>query len=352
MDDMYLKHRTQTPTPQTLPPLGSTPQYHADSQQQQLHPQEYQFTPAFLVSLLQGMGNQIGHSVTAALSQNSDSSHAPRPKLGNPEPFKGARKQYKSFIHQIQIIFDAEPRTYSSDSVKISYLQSYVRGDALSWILSRRELYPAESFLSFEAAFSAIFGDPFEKEDKIRRLQSLTQNKTSCAHYTAEFRQVSTTLGLSNLDLCIRYYNGLANHVKDGLVSQNANYLDTELSDLMFLAVQIDNRNYDRQKERNSRPSSSNHPRNYPNNSTSVQSHYRRDDPMQVDSAQSQPYQYKKGERITPEERQRRMDNHLCLICGEAGHGRKNCPLNRYNKSSSSITSASTSSTGKESTPQ
>ena len=315
-----------------------------------------QFTPEFLQYLLQGMSIQIGQTVSNAFElANANATAPPRPKLGAPEPFKGARKAYKSFIQQIRIVFEAEPRTYESDSVKISYLQSYVRGDALAWILSRREMLPNESFTHFEAALSAIFSDPFEKEDKIRRLQSLVQGKQPCANYTAEFRQVSTTLGLSNLDLCIRFYSGLASHVKDGLVLQNENYLDMELQDLMFLSVQIDNRNFDRQKDKTSIRSYSNQ-RYAPTTSPSSQTHFSRDDPMQLDVISSQ-HQYVPGKRITPEERQRRMDNGLCIICGEDDHLRNNCKLNRYNRpfstpARSQVHFSSTEDSGKESTPQ
>ncbi|KAH9244701.1 hypothetical protein BASA81_017885 [Batrachochytrium salamandrivorans] len=48
----------------------------------------------------------------------------------------------------------------------------------------------------------------------------------------------------------------------------------------------------------------------------------RPDDPMDIDSAHRGP--------LTPAERQHRMSRGLCLVCGESGHLRINCPKSRF----------------------
>jgi hypothetical protein len=38
------------------------------------------------------------------------------------------------------------------------------------------------------------------------------------------------------------------------------------------------------------------------------------------------PEKFDKDGKLTPKERQRRMDNHLCLVCGATGHMARECP--------------------------
>ena len=58
------------------------------------------------------------------------------PKLNPPKPFDGTRADYKSFIMQLNLIFNSDPDRYTgvnADNAKIAYAASFLLGSAKEW---------------------------------------------------------------------------------------------------------------------------------------------------------------------------------------------------------------------------
>ena len=58
------------------------------------------------------------------------------PKLNPPTPFDGTRAEYKSFIMQLNLIFNSDPARHTgtnADNAKIVYTASYLSLSAKEW---------------------------------------------------------------------------------------------------------------------------------------------------------------------------------------------------------------------------
>ncbi|KAI9746277.1 MAG: hypothetical protein M4579_007612, partial [Chaenotheca gracillima] len=134
------------------------------------------------------------------------------------------------------------------------------------------------------------------------------------------------------------------NAVKDELSKDERPAL---LSELIEKAVKIDNRIYERQRERTfGQQTSSSFGRH--NNQTNYGP-----EPMQLDATMSsRPSTFNKtnnpppnqqnnssSKRLTSSERQQRMDNNLCLYCGKPGHKVSQCFLAKGKNSVSASSS-------------
>ncbi|KAH9268314.1 hypothetical protein BASA83_009476 [Batrachochytrium salamandrivorans] len=123
--------------------------------------------------------------------------------------------------------------------------------------------------------------------------------------------------GLADLDwndsaLRVQFYFGLSYEIKDALV-----HFDTPstLSLAIQQAIKVDNRLYERRLERTERRP--------PPPSPMVVPPPRSSNDMDIDFARRGP--------LTSEERQQRMSRGLCLVCGQSGHLKANCPKSNPN---------------------
>jgi hypothetical protein len=114
--------------------------------------------------------------------------------------------------------------------------------------MTREDPPPPElqSFIAFRNALEKMFGDFDAEAATERKLEKLRQT-TSTRTYLSEFRQAASHLSWGNGALAFKFYMGLKETVKDRIVEQGR---PKNLAKLMQLAVQIDNRQYERQLER------------------------------------------------------------------------------------------------------
>ncbi|KAF6789399.1 reverse transcriptase domain protein [Colletotrichum musicola] len=150
----------------------------------------------------------------------------------------------------------------------------FLRGRALQWIEPFQDQFlKAETldncstkvrdifstFDGFENALRTLFQDPDQKRQAERDLSALRQTK-SATHYAAEFRRIGAQLDLTEESRIFMFYQGLKDEVKDKLVK-----LDRPDDFLQYteLAIKIDNRLYERRKERGERRPGANSSKKY-----------------------------------------------------------------------------------------
>ena len=146
-----------------------------------------------------------------------------------------------------------------------------------------------------------------------------------------------------------QFYRGLPDRIKDRISEVGK---PTNLHALRTLAQQIDHRYWERKSEKSreggsnnntnktksDKPNSDNKSSNNSDNRQQTKnSGSKSDNPAPRSNNQNQqkndnkpapkPYADKLGKdgKLTPEERQRRFTNNLCLFCGKAGHSAKDC---------------------------
>ena len=172
--------------------------------------------------------------------------------------------------------------------------------------------------------------------------------------YNVEFNCLAIQTGWDDSILRHHYYSGLAEQIKDVMGQQGK--LAT-LKAMKVLMHSINSRHYerlckksrsekgksnkeksdkDKSNEKTGNPNSSNNSSNS-NNNKKNKSHQNCNSGKPTSSRNSAALSDKLGKdgKLTPQERQHRFDNNLCMFCGRTGHTAKDCP-----KSSSSASKA------------
>src|SRR5467141_1237421 len=161
--------------------------------------------------------------------------------------------------------------------------------------------------------------------------------------YFIKFQQLASRVQWGEAPLRRQAYNGLAKRIKDDMVHHDK--LNT-LAGLRKLVQAIDTRYWERKGElscetcasgssgsksdnkydsaKSDNKSGKSKSKQKDNNSGSTQSKGSSSDPKK--SPPDLSSKLGKDGKLTPQERQRRLDNKLCLFCGTSGHVAKDCP--------------------------
>jgi len=280
-------------------------------------------------------------------------------KAKEPDTFDGSDpKKLNNFILLCNLTFRSNP-AYSDDSNKANFALSYLRGTALEYyepsILDSDEV-PAwmDNWSAFVRNLRIQFGpvDPTaDAEDAIDNLKM--QDNQHIVKYNVDFNRFAIRTGWDDNVLRHRYYTGLAERIKDVMGQQGK---PANLDSMKTLAHAIDARHWERLREKSrsgkgksDTPDKSDHKnksddksKNTPSTSGNDKSHNNKNSNKSSNNMSGKtastsgtstvsPDKLGKDGKLTPQERQRRFDNNLCLFCGGTGHTAKDCP-----KSSSS----------------
>uniref|UniRef100_A0A8C2C1P2 ribonuclease H n=1 Tax=Cyprinus carpio TaxID=7962 RepID=A0A8C2C1P2_CYPCA len=138
-----------------------------------------------------------------------------------------------------------------------------------------------------------------ERGDAGEQLLTLTQGRSSAAEYALSFRTLAAQTTWVEDTLKLLFRKGLRPELQSELACRDEG---RNLNEFMDLTIRIDN------LIRSRRPTQA--PVHMSHEAVMNQ------EPMQLGMT-----------HITPEEHERRMQNHLCLYCGQPGHMRTSCPV-------------------------
>jgi hypothetical protein len=303
-----------TPPPQSPAPSGGSIQEESVFLQQQ--------------QLLQNLNSRLQYLE----SRPSHGSSAP--KVALPDKFDGNIHKCKRFLASVENIFSLQPDRYYSDEIKTRFMGTLLTGDALSWFSNILEYSPdrLSNYSGFVLELSNLFGDPHAKRHACDSLKRLRQNKFSVLSYSTKFRGLAFQTGYNEDAKMDLFRTGLNDEVKDVLATSLQDPEDLE--ELISLCIKIDQRLHDRRLEKKSaRPFPHfDRPRNFTRNSgsygNSSAQHESSSSPMDLDSMQSKKVNWSDqngSKKLSSEERTRRIQNNLCLYCGDAGHQLASC---------------------------
>lgn len=244
--------------------------------------------------------------------------HAPEPKIGHPERFDGDPDKVDPFLTACRVQFNLQPRTFSTEPVKVGFVINHLTGRAMLWGAAEfdRQTPACNSFTTFAAELRKVFGTGLSSEDASVALMSIRQGSRTVADYSIDFRTKARRSPWNDQALVDAFLHGLADYVKDGLLPFDR---PSTLDDAVALAVKFDHRFQSRRRERG-RPKLLTTSSSGSSPSTSV--------PTGSRSNQSEPEPMEVGRAsLPPEERQRRLTGNLCLYCGGEGHRAATCPL-------------------------
>lgn len=271
-----------------------------------------------------------------------------RAKANEPDTFDGSDpKKLNNFVLLCNLYFRQNP-SYSDDSTKVTFALSYLRGTALEYfepsILDSDECPDwMDHWPAFIRTLRAQFGpiDPTaDAEDGIDNLRM--HDNQHIVKYNVEFNRLAIRTGWDDSVLRHRYYSGLAERIKDIMGQQGK---PPTLEAMKSLAHAIDARHWERHREKsranknkpdngksddkksddkNKTPASGNSNSNSKNNNKPPNNKSGKP-PSTSGSSATLPEKYGKDGKLTPQERQRRFDNNLCMFCGGVGHTARDC---------------------------
>ena len=271
-----------------------------------------------------------------ALTQRVNESrlpHAPPIQVKDPGTFHGQRNKLNAFLKKCEINFTVQPSRFTSDSLKINYVISYLRDSPLLAIrphLSRAEKPDfLEDYPKFVEYLKTYYGDPDEEERALRRLNSLRQTSSASAYF-AEFKRCVAILGWKEQGPLIdKAKQGLNATMKDELARVRTKFRSVE--ELINFVIPLDKRMYERELERKREemegPTQTSTKPEVSNPFASV-TQTNSISPFRPTNRSNQP----RGP-IDNNERARRIAENLCLYCGDSSHQIRDCAArNRRNQ--------------------
>src|ERR1700679_1126165 len=262
-------------------------------------------------------------------------------KAKEPDTYDGSDpRKLNNFILQCNLFFRSDP-VYDDEAARVSLALSYLRGMALDYfepfIDSDEDTIWMDNWSAFVRTLRLQFGpiDPTaEAEESIDNLKM--HDNQHILKYNVEFTRLAVRTGWDASVLRPRYYSGLADRIKD-VMGQQGN--PAPLEDMRTLAHTIDSRHWERSREKSRSGKSktdasdkSDHRSDKTddkNKSGSSSGNKSKGKPASTSGASSSAPSIAdklgKDGKLTPQERQRRFDNNLCLFCGGTGHTAKDC---------------------------
>ena len=275
-----------------------------------------------------------------------------------PDTFDGSDpSRLETFIFQCNMYFAICASDFSDDEARVTFALSYLKGPPQDWFQSEISHVASEGgklpewfadYSIFQQELKRLFGPRDPINDAMNSLENLRYRDSGKAtRYTIDFNRHARKTGWNEQALLRQYYKGLPDRLKDEIARLGK---PTGLKSLQDLVATLDQRYWERQAEINrdkksASASTSNKPASSEKPSGSQQSSGPKQDNRQQQgkkdqkkpaSAPTTPAANDKNSianllgpdgKLKPEERQRRMDNKLCLRCGKPGHTVNDCPV-------------------------
>jgi len=240
------------------------------------------------------------------------------PKLWDPEPFKGEKAKFKTFLAQCELKFRTEGNRFDDDEKMTGYASSLLQGVAWNWV---------ETFLNQEGGINLTweelktnmrhaFGQVDAEEIAFQKFLKIQQGNQTAATYWVEFQRIKADLPYTD-NICIaRFQDGLHPEVKRHLVMSEVPA--TILVDYTTAAIKTDS-HLCNLRVISRRPAASPEVR--------FQVHTKEPpsvppgDPMDLDATQ----RFKFAPRM-PNRFPRRPQTDECYNCGKKGHFGKEYP--------------------------
>lgn len=253
-----------------------------------------------------------------------------RANLSPPEKFSGNAPNCRAFLVQCGLHFDLQPDAFPTERSRVAYIITHLTGRAEAWATAEwaNNSPVCQSVELFSATLKKIFDHSTPGPEAARTILSLRQGSRPVVDYAIQFRTLAADCGWNPSSLLDAFHYGLSDAIKDQMVALD---LPRDLDSLISLAIKIDLRLKERERDRSTRRAS---PTRQWGEAHSIQGFSRWYPPRYQPAADSHPASSTGEEpmqlgrtRLSQEERQRRLQEGRCIYCGQKGHFLARCPV-------------------------
>jgi hypothetical protein len=247
----------------------------------------------------------------------------------DPEKFTGDHcGKLRSFMALLQLRLMDRPGEFPNEQVKLQYAFSRLEGAMLEQLiyLMKDDHVNLANFEAFMTSLEEAYGDPDRVNTTKRALAKLRQGNRDFVTYYAKFQRLIADLDWNDAAKRTALHRSLCEELKDILSTQD---LPEDWScyvalvkkwDMQYRACKAEAHRSSRQTKPTTMPTtcntSPNTAQNAPHPTSSSSSHF---GPVPMDLSAAR-------RRLSPEERQKRIDKNRCLYCGGFNHIARDCP--------------------------
>jgi len=245
---------------------------------------------------------------------------------------------------------------FPDDEARVTFALSYLKGSPQDWFQSEISHVAAEGgrlpawftdYPTFQQELKRLFGPRDPITDAMTSLEGLRFKDTGKAtRYTIDFNRHARKTGWNEQALLRQFYKGLPDRLKDEIARLGK---PSGLKALQDLVATLDQRYWERQSEINrdkktastsaAKPTSSDKSSGGQQSNGSKQDNRQQNNKNKDQKKPATPTTPATSDKnsiakllgpdgkLKPEERQRRLDNKLCLRCGKGGHMASDCTI-------------------------
>lgn len=227
--------------------------------------------------------------------------------------------EFKAKIQAQQIRY---PNALCNDEALVAYAFQSLEGPPSRYVsmLMSKQIKDDQGVLldysRFLSTIDRLFGDQNNQEEIEHKLMRLRQTNNTFQEYLLSFQELASRTKWNDTALLARFKDGLSRELKEVLavgwnkltsmeeVISAASLASQNLKTRDALRTRFNSLTHNHQAQRRQQPPATPGP-----------------SPMEIDAISIK--------KITPEERQRRLTNKLCLYCGGSNHIVANCPVKK-----------------------
>ncbi|XP_056602384.1 uncharacterized protein LOC130419568 [Triplophysa dalaica] len=146
----------------------------------------------------------------------------PEPHVNNPPVYSGDTNSCRAFLSQCSLVFNLQPRRFSSEASKVSFVLTLLCGSAREWGMAVWDARApcCASFETFRKEMEGLFDRSVRGDEAAAKLSRLSQGRISVTEYAIQFQTLSAACEWNAAALRACFLEGLNDTIADELAGR------------------------------------------------------------------------------------------------------------------------------------